>query len=629
MLSLLSCLRVGEASVAAHGEGKPGERLQRSREPRPHRWRRFYVARFRRRPPRSSEPSPEGAGAADKTSATLTEDTATEDSAADRRSRDILLRLPSREKSLSVRRGLVNLSIQNRHLKEVDTRLQPDSFGGSWLEPDAVPSAVGVPDDGPTVEDACRSPLATAARPAQREAEVVSVRLIEEFSEPPTRNDSMATYASHSELSHSQSEPIVQRHRSQLRGDSLRFLRTLGSGTFAFVQLAVDTESGEHMAVKVIDGKSHRVQASSEIAILAASQRCQCRNIVEYYGSFQAEGKIFIAMEYMDVGTVDMLYRGTHVRRLPEPIVRAVAWQTLRALVFIHEQCGQVHRDVKPSNLLVNSVGEVKLADFGLCSSPMRGRRAGAAVGRPDPVPVRAGKFVGTCLFMAPEMLRANPYDARADVYSLGVALVECITGRNPYYDDFLRSRGHLDLIMTLLERGAPVLDATVSLGADGRDFLHQCLQEDLLLRATSRQLLQHRWFQGLRRAGNDRLRSQGTAAPAISVRDAPDTPSAAVSRTRPPIGAGGDRASLDRCKAGVARLPNGNAVEHTTVQRPTVAAVAAPDDAGRPQSAGAGQPHASTPVEPQAELDETVFMQADASARQVIRSFLRLLGLF
>eukprot|EP00166_Cyanidium_caldarium_P004695 ctg_510.g313 len=152
---------------------------------------------------------------------------------------------------------------------------------------------------------------------------------------------------------------------------------------------------------------------------------------------------------------------------------------------------------------------------------------------------------------------------------------------------------------------------------------------EDLLLRATSRQLLQHRWFQGLRRAGNDRLRSQGTAAPAISVRDAPDTPSAAVSRTRPPIGAGGDRASLDRCKAGVARLPNGNAVEHTTVQRPTVAAMAAPDDAGRPQSAGAGQPHASTPVEQQAELDETVFMQADASARQVIRSFLRLLGLF
>lgn len=97
--------------------------------------------------------------------------------------------------------------------------------------------------------------------------------------------------------------------------------------------------------------------------------------------------------------------------------------QVLAALSYAHQR-GVVHRDVKPSNILVRSDDTVKLMDFGIAS------RAG------DPRLTGAGLALGSLYYMSPEQVRALPCDARSDIYSTGVTLYESVTGRRPFQGD-------------------------------------------------------------------------------------------------------------------------------------------------------------------------------------------------
>lgn len=141
------------------------------------------------------------------------------------------------------------------------------------------------------------------------------------------------------------------------------------------------------------------------------------------------DGSHYLTLELIEGTDLRELLASLHGRgeRLESNLVVYLARALASALEFAHTAddegvpLGLVHRDVSPSNVLLSRAGEVKLADFGIAKR----------IDRPDSLQSRALK--GKVPYMAPEYALGFRYDARSDLYSLGVTLYECLTGRRPY----------------------------------------------------------------------------------------------------------------------------------------------------------------------------------------------------
>ena len=112
--------------------------------------------------------------------------------------------------------------------------------------------------------------------------------------------------------------------------------------------------------------------------------------------------------------------RGPGIGRVREPPLCEIARQTLLGLRYLHAEKKIIHRDVKPSNILLNTDGSVKIGDFGVS-----GRLADSVA--------KCDSWVGTVTYMSPERISGEAYAFDSDVWSLGLSLLECATGRFPY----------------------------------------------------------------------------------------------------------------------------------------------------------------------------------------------------
>ncbi|KAE8682913.1 Disease resistance protein RPS5, putative isoform 2 [Hibiscus syriacus] len=108
------------------------------------------------------------------------------------------------------------------------------------------------------------------------------------------------------------------------------------------------------------------------------------------------------------------------VKSIPEPYLAAICKQTLKGLIYLHHEVHVIHRDIKPSKLLINHRGEVKITDFG------ESAELTSYLGL-------ANTFVGTYNYMSPERICGSSYGVDADIWSLGIVLLECATGKFPY----------------------------------------------------------------------------------------------------------------------------------------------------------------------------------------------------
>jgi serine/threonine-protein kinase len=145
------------------------------------------------------------------------------------------------------------------------------------------------------------------------------------------------------------------------------------------------------------------------------------QNVVAVYDCFSWRGDTYIAQEYVE-GT-DLASVLQTLQRLEPRLAALIALEVTRGLEEIHER-GIVHRDVKPSNILLGSGGEVKIADFGI------------ALDARDSALTQAGHAVGTPLYMSAEQLLGERADTRSDLYSLGVVLYQMLAGRTPFLND-------------------------------------------------------------------------------------------------------------------------------------------------------------------------------------------------
>ena len=220
---------------------------------------------------------------------------------------------------------------------------------------------------------------------------------------------------------------VVSRSTDQIGrvlSDRYRLIAPLGTGASAQVYLADDVRLRRRVAVKVL----HDALAEDESFLRRFRAEAQAAaalnhpNILAVYDWGEHDGSPYLVTEYLGGGSLrSMLDRGT---RLTPSQALLVGLEAARALDYAHRR-GFVHRDIKPANLLYGEDGRLRVADFGLA-------RALAEAAWTEP----QGAVLGTARYASPEQAQGEAVDGRADVYALGLVLIEAVTGSVPFAAD-------------------------------------------------------------------------------------------------------------------------------------------------------------------------------------------------
>ncbi|WP_437935751.1 protein kinase domain-containing protein [Sorangium sp. So ce341] len=210
-------------------------------------------------------------------------------------------------------------------------------------------------------------------------------------------------------------------HSGHVLANRFQLERLAGSGGMGAVWRAVDRQSGQAVALKVIfnQGREHVVRFQREARLLAELEHPAVARYIDH--GVTADGLYYLAMEWLEGEDL-----GARLSRGPLGIEASLmlVGRVAEALAAVHER-GIVHRDLKPTNVFLprGDIGSAKLIDFGIA------RQADATYEL-----TLTGSAIGTPAYMAPERVRGDlDVDARADLYSIGCLLFECLTGRSPF----------------------------------------------------------------------------------------------------------------------------------------------------------------------------------------------------
>eukprot|EP01018_Ginkgo_biloba_P013852 Gb_04924 [translate_table: standard] len=250
--------------------------------------------------------------------------------------------------------------------------------------------------------------------------------------------------------------------------------KLLGNGTFGTVYVGFNRDTGDMCAMKEVplipgDSKSSESikQLEQEIDLLS---RLKHPNIVQYYGSEIFEDVFYIYLEYVPGGSINKLIY--EYGKLSEQVVRIYSRQILSGLAYLHSM-NTVHRDIKGANLLVDTSGRVKLADFGMAKH---------INGPASPLSLKGSPY-----WMAPEVMRQKNtgHDLAVDIWSLGCTVIEMVTGKPPWGE----YEGAAAMFKVFKNEVPPIPD---SLSPEGREFVRHCLQTNPAERPTASRLLDH-----------------------------------------------------------------------------------------------------------------------------------------
>lgn len=247
----------------------------------------------------------------------------------------------------------------------------------------------------------------------------------------------------------------------------------IGRGSSSVVIQAYHAPTSTPIALKVFNmsNKGKREQLIREVCTLYDAH---CPSLITFYGAFYREGSITIALEYMDGGSLANVI--DQVGALPEPILASVAFQILWGLAYLkHEK--RVHRDVKPSNILINSRGEVKVTDFGIAAELQSTIQM-------------CGTFVGTFKYMSPERIRNEPYSFSSDIWSFGLVMLECATGQYPFHEQ----ANCIEMAQTILDTER--IDVPGHFSEMFQQFIAQCVNKNPSQRLPAEVLLGSPWLQ-------------------------------------------------------------------------------------------------------------------------------------
>ena len=300
------------------------------------------------------------------------------------------------------------------------------------------------------------------------------------------------------------STPTKHARSGEIDPDKLILGKELGRGASSYVQLVTEKDTERRLALKVMNvfDKNMRSQLLREFNLLF---HCDCDALVKFHGAFYKEGKISVALEYMDRGSLDVVMRkarinsiaeyellkarkgeeseeGEEERRrahglIPEQVLAAITFQCLWGLSYLkHEH--RLHRDIKPQNVLLNKQGFVKLTDFGIS------KELENSIGK-------CMTIVGTFKYMSPERILGKGYSYPADIWSLGLMLIECATGKYP----FIHAGSMIEMAQTVTESEPPKLTPERLYSDSFHDFINACMKNNPADRETAYELLGYKWL--------------------------------------------------------------------------------------------------------------------------------------
>jgi len=194
--------------------------------------------------------------------------------------------------------------------------------------------------------------------------------------------------------------------------------------------------------------------------------------VVGYHGSYQKDGQIWIVMDLCEAGSISDLIRSTQ-STLVEEEIRAVAASMLLGLAHLHGK-RMIHRDIKAGNILLTNDGFAKLADFGVSKQLTT-------------VQSKCDTTIGTPYWMGPEVIQDGRYNAKADIWSLGITLIEIAEGEPPFCNIH-----PMRALFVIPKRPPSTFSEPERWSDEMNDFLAQCLIKDPEQRKSAEDLLAH-----------------------------------------------------------------------------------------------------------------------------------------
>ncbi|KAL1842782.1 hypothetical protein VTJ49DRAFT_4267 [Mycothermus thermophilus] len=244
--------------------------------------------------------------------------------------------------------------------------------------------------------------------------------------------------------------------------------------------------SGVIMAMKEIRLELDEAKFATILKELVILHECVSPYIIDFYGAFFQEGAVYMCIECMDAGSIDKLYAGG----IPEEVLRRITYSAIMGLKTLKDDHNIIHRDVKPTNILVNTRGQVKICDFGVSGNLV------ASIAKTN---------IGCQSYMAPERINGGAlapgaiangtYNVQSDIWSLGLTIIECAMGRYPYPPEVSSTIfGQLSAIVD----GDPPSLPSEGFSPHAHDFVRCCLNKNPHKRHTYPMLLAHPWIQAL-----------------------------------------------------------------------------------------------------------------------------------
>nr|CCA22508.1 protein kinase putative [Albugo laibachii Nc14] len=269
-----------------------------------------------------------------------------------------------------------------------------------------------------------------------------------------------------------------------------RLVEQIGQGAFAKVWKAHCIRKNVDVALKIMDLEKITTSFEDIRAEVQTMKMTNHPNVLKCYCSFVHRDQLWLVTQLMNKGSclhvMNVLKKKGLGEGLKEEFLAVILHETLKGLQYFHEN-GQIHRDIKAGNILMDSQGHVVIADFGVSGWMMEGgdRRKNRQT------------FVGTPCWMAPEVMeQVRGYDYKADIWSFGITALELAKGYAPY----ARFQPMKVLLLTLQE-DPPSLRTYDDDGTGHefsrhfRDVVKNCLQKDPTRRPATSALLKHSFF--------------------------------------------------------------------------------------------------------------------------------------